>query len=346
MKADRGSGRGGRGFGPLGGGGPPGGPFGRGNREPPKPGPRVAPSEVESYPDAQFYEPTVLRSIFLDFESDDWESELQDFHGTDVEVPATLTTDGKKYPNVGVHFRGMSSYMGVSAGYKRSLNLSLDFADAKQRLYGYKTLNLLNAREDPSYLSSVLYSHIARQYLPAPKANLVKVVINGESWGVYANVQQFDKVFLAENYKTTKGTRWKVPGNPGADGGLRYLGENIDEYKRRFEIKSGDSEKDWKALIALCRTLNETQLDELEAALEPILDIDSVLWFLALDVAIINNDGYWTRASDYGLYRDERGKFHMVPQDINESFHGAMTMGFGGACGVPGVKRVHGGGPG
>jgi hypothetical protein len=55
-----------------------------------------------------------------------------------------------------------------------------------------------------------------------------------------------------------------VRGNPGADGGLRYLGENIDDYKRRFEIKSEDNEKAWKTLIALCRTLNETPLDRLE----------------------------------------------------------------------------------
>src|SRR5262249_4241501 len=156
----------------------------------------------------------------------------------DVEVPATLTVDGKKYPNVGIHFRGMSSYMGVPAGLKHSMNLSLDHADAKQRLYGYKTLNLLNGHEDPTMLYTVLYSHVARQYIPCPKANLVKVVINGESWGVYTNAQQFNKEFLSENYKTSKGVRWKVRGNPGADGGLRYLGDNVEEYKRRFQIKS------------------------------------------------------------------------------------------------------------
>ena len=83
-------------------------------------------------------------------------------------------------------------------------------------------------------MNTVLYSHIARQYIPAPKANFVKVVINGESWGVYANVQQFDKVFLKENYKTTKGTRWKVRGSPGGRGGLEYLGDNVADYKRRL----------------------------------------------------------------------------------------------------------------
>lgn len=329
--------RGGPGF------GPPGGFGGRGgNQTPPKAGPHVSPEQVQSYPKASLYEPTVLRTLFLEFENKDWEAELQDFHGTDVEVPATLTVDGKKYPNVGVHFRGMSSYMGVPAGYKRSLNVKLDFADKKQRLYGAKTLNLLNSHDDPSFMSTVLFSQVSRSYIPAPKANFVRVVINGESWGVYVNAQQFDKLFLAENFKTDKGARWKVRGSPGGGGGLDYLGDNVDAYKRRYEIKSGDDAKAWKALINLCKVLNETPADKLEAALKPILDIDSALWFLALDMALINDDGYWIRASDYSIYLDEKGKFHLVAHDMNEAFRQAGGPGFGG----PGGPRGGRGGPG
>ncbi len=220
----------------AGGGGRMGGPrgMGRGNQEPPQAGKSIKPSEVKSYPDKDLYDVSVLRTLFLTFDNPDWEKELEAFNNTDVEVPATLVVDGKTYKDVGVHFRGMSSYMMVPAGYKRSLNVGMDFIDADQRLYGYKTLNLLNAHEDPSFMSSVLYSQIARQYIPAPKANFVRVVINGENWGVYANVQQFNKEFLKENYASTKGTRWKVNGSPNGDGGLRYTGDNVSEYRRKF----------------------------------------------------------------------------------------------------------------
>ncbi|MCI0641208.1 MAG: CotH kinase family protein [Gemmataceae bacterium] len=305
------------------------GPFGK--RDPAKPGPRVTPAEVKSFGDAPLYEPSVLRTLFLEFENKDWEEELADFKGSDVEVPAVLTVDGKKYPNVGVHFRGMSSYGMTPAGYKRSLNLSLDFVDPKQRLYGHKTLNLLNAAGDSSLLSTALYSHIARQYIPAPKANLVKVVINGESWGVYANVQQFNKDFVAENYGSDKGARWKVA--PGGDGGLTYFGDKIEDYKRRYQIKSPDDQKSWKALVNLCRVLNQTPPDKLEEALTPILDIDGVLKFLALDVVLSNSDGYWIRASDYSIYRDPKGKFHIIPHDMNEAFQPAMGFMFGPGVG-------------
>lgn len=323
-----GQGRGGRG---RGGFGPPG--FGgRGPGNPPAPGVRLTPADVKSHPDAELYDPSVLRTLFIEFENREWEAELADFKDTDVEVPVTLTVDGKKYANVGVHFRGMSSYMMVPAGSKRSLNLSMDFIDSKQRLYGYKTLNLLNANGDPSLMSTVLYSHIARKHVPAPKANFVRVVINGEDWGVYTSVQQFNKEFLAENYRTDKGARWKVPGSPGGGGGLDYLGEDVENYKRRYEIKSKDTEKSWRALVNLCKTLNETPVDKLEEALEPILDVDGLLWFLALDITLINSDGYWTRASDFNIYLDEKGKFHIIPHDMNEAFR----PGFGGPGGPGG----------
>jgi len=337
LKKDRAGGPGGgrRGFGP-----PPG--FGGQGDEKGTPGPHVSPSDVPVVAsDKSLYDPTVIRTLFLELEDKDWEAELADFKNTDVEVPATLLVDGKKYPNIGVHFRGMSSFMMVREGSKRSLNLSVDFADPKQRLLGYKTLNLLNSHEDPTFLHSVLYLQIARRYLPAPKANFVKVVINGESWGLYVNVQQFDKIFLAESFPSAEGTRWKVRGNPGASGGLDYKGENIEDYKRHFEIKSKDDPKAWKDLVALCRTLDQTPPDRLEEALKPILDIDGVLWFLALDNALINGDGYWTRASDYSIFRDTHGKFHVFPHDTNETFQPAMQFGFG-----PGGPGGFGRGPG
>ena len=99
-----------------------------------------------------------------------------------MEVPAKLTVDGKTYPDAGVHFHGISSYMMVGEGQKRSLVLHLDFIHSDQQLGGYRKLNLLNSHEDPSFLRTVLSLQIARAYLP-PKANFARVVINGESWG-------------------------------------------------------------------------------------------------------------------------------------------------------------------
>ena len=76
----------GRGFGP-----------GFGRREAGKPGPKVAPTEVKTYPpETKLYDPTALRKLFFEFENTDWEAELADFHNTDDEVPATMVVDGNE----------------------------------------------------------------------------------------------------------------------------------------------------------------------------------------------------------------------------------------------------------
>lgn len=314
------------GFGPPGANMDPRGSRDRGRRRGPRganrpaarPGQKIAPEDVPIV-DAELYDPSVLRTIFINFENKDWEAELEEFHGTDVEVPATLIVDRKEYPGCGIHFRGMSSYMMVPAGYKRSLNVSLDFLNEDQRLLGYKTLNLLNNSGDDSLLSTVLYSHIANKHMPAPKANLVRVVINDENWGIYTSAQQFNKTFLREHYPSAKGTRWKVSGSPAGGGGLDYRGDDPAQYGYPYEMKDG-KEKSLKKLIELCRVLDQTPPDELEAALKDKVDLDELLWFLAIDNALCNSDGYWIRASDYSIFLDKHDRFHFFPHDMNEAF--------------------------
>lgn len=302
------------------------------NIEPTKPGPRMSPADVRTFPGAPAFDPGVVRTFFIEFEEPDWEQTLEAFRFTDVDVPAKVTIDGQVFNDVGMHFRGASSFLFVAAGRKRSLNVNLDFVHKNQRFGGYRTFNLLNSNGDPTLLKATLYYHIARQYTPAPKANYVKVVINGEYWGVYVNTQQEDRDFINDWWKTTGGSRWKAPGSPWARAGLQYLGENVDEYRKLYEIKSRDDAKAWAALVNLCKVLTETPLDKLEQALTPIFDIDAALKFLALESTFINDDGYWVRASDYNLYLDPSGRFHIYPHDGNEAFFDPPPAMRGGAA--------------
>jgi hypothetical protein len=292
----------------------------RGRMGPGTPGPAVSPAEARSFPPSvSLYDPAVLRTLFLAFDEPSWEKDLADFHQTDVDIPAAMSVDSRDYPGTGVHFRGHNSFLAVPEGRKRQLTLSPDFIDPDQRLLTYRGVHLLNAYQDPSFLRGVLFLHIARQYIPAPRANFVRVVINGESWGVYVNQQRFDTDFLRDHFGTTKGTRWRSLNNaPG--GGLSYLGSGVAPYRDAYEIKSKDDPKAWSALMDLCRILNQTSPDRLVKALGPILDIDGALRLLALDNALMNGDGYWEDGSDYNLYLDPDGRFHLVPYDVNEAF--------------------------
>lgn len=307
---------------------------GRGGMAPGTPGPRVAVESVAPVPaSVPFYSPDAVRTLFFEFDSDDWEQELEAFRDTDVEVPATLTVDGQRYANVGMRFRGNSSYTMVPTGLKRSFNVTVDLVVEGQGVYGFRTLNLLNGANDPTMMRGVLFQHIAGHYVPAARANFVHVVINGESWGIYSNLEQINRDFVADRFNGENGVRWKVPGSPRSRAGLEYLGDDPASYQRMFEIKNKDNRRSWEALVDLAKILNTTPPDQLQEALAPVLDIENALQFLALDNVLVNSDGYWTRASDYYLYLDESGRFHVIPGDTNETFASSGGPGRGGRGG-------------
>ncbi len=291
--------------------------------EPTRPGHPVRQSDVRAYPGRPAFDPLTVRTFFLEFEDPDWERALTEFRFTDIDVPARLIVDRKRFENVGVHCRGASSFLFVAEGRKRSLNLKLDFVVPGQNLEGYRTFNLLNSNGDPTMLKAVLYYQIAREYTAAPEANFVKLIINGKYWGVYVNTQQEDKDFIKDWWGTKSGNRWKAPGSPWATAGLNYIGDDVDAYRKHYELHSKEDPEAWQALIQLCNVLTNTPLDELEAELEPIFDIEAALRFLALESAFINDDGYWIRASDYNLYRGKDGRFVVYPHDGNEAFYDA-----------------------
>lgn len=277
------------------------------------------------------YDAYTLRTLYLRFHHEDWYEQMNAFYRTDIEVPAELIVDGKVYPEVGVHFRGSSSYFTVNSE-KKSFNIAVDYAEDGQRLYGYKTLNLLNGHVDASFLREVLYNQIASNYIPAMKTNLVKLVINGENWGVYINLQQYNKDFLAEWFGTRDGIRWKI--GPGGGGALTYSGDSPEGYQEAYQLKTNNVEDPWEDLIRLCKMLDDTTPDaELVENLPSLLNVDQVLWQLAVSNVFMDDDSYIHKGGDYTIYQDVNGRFHLVPHDNNETMRFARGGRRGGGPG-------------
>ncbi len=178
-----------------------------------------------------------LRTFFVEFEKrrlGSGDGGVQQHRRRDSGERSRWTA--RRIADVGVHFRGNSSF-GVGNGYKRSLNLTFDWVTEDQAVERISHAEFSQRqRAMPTFLRTVLSMHIARQYIAAPKANLVRVVINGENWGVYANAQQFNKDFLEDNFKTNNGTRWKVPqGGGGGIGGFSYVGDDASQLSRHVQ---------------------------------------------------------------------------------------------------------------
>jgi hypothetical protein len=285
--------------------------------------PRLAPEKPGDVKpvlsDISLYAKDVLRTIYLDFAHGDWERELDDFYHTDIEIPATMTVDGAVYRDVGVRFRGYSTFFQVPPGKKRSLNVSVDFRHTDQKLLGARTLNLNNGYGDASLINAALYAELAAPHIVIPRVNMVRVVINGQYWGVYANVEQIDRIF-SDHHFGPGALRWKASGAPIADAALGYLGDDPTPYRTRYELRTRDSDESWRALIKLTDVLNNTPVESREQALAPMLNVEGALRVLAIESVLMNADAIALRASDYFLMRDRKGVFHVVPYDYNEAF--------------------------
>lgn len=324
-----GGGPGGPGFGP-----PPGEETADANQ--PKEPRRVQPKDVASYADRDLFDPDVVRTFFFEFPQNDWYEELTDFYRTDVDVPGTITVDGVRYENVGVGFRGNTSFSMVQSR-KKSIDLAFDHLDPKQTLRGLHNLDLLNSHDDPSMLREAIHGFVANRFFPAPRVCLVRVVINGQDHGIYAAVQQFDKGFLDDHFGTKKGDRFKIPPDFSGAGGLRWLGDDPKDYARNYQLKSeGNEANAWAGLVDLCSVLERTAIEDLPRVLPQHADVSAMLWFLAMDNAVADDDGYFSRASDYLLWRDPHGRFHAIPRDNNEILLGARGGPGGGPSGRPG----------
>lgn len=168
--------------------------------------------------DEDFYDAQVLRTIEITFPGNNFWAQLDQVSRVDDQyLTGDMTVDGIVYEGVGVRWRGNTSQR--NAGEKRSFKIAVDHTDSSLDIYGYQTIKLNNAAGDPSFLREALYSQTCKEYGPAPTANHVKLVLNGQNWGVYVNVQQFNKDFLDQWFDSTKGNRWKANSGRGTGGG-------------------------------------------------------------------------------------------------------------------------------
>jgi len=174
---------------------------------------------IRGYADDGLYDESIIPEIYLEFSQANYWQLLEDNYDSGADLAATLTMNGVVYPNVGVRFKGQTSYMMVENFDKKSFNISMDFQDPNQHLMGYTTLNLNNCFQDESFLREFLYLHQIRNHIPASKVAFVKLYINGESWGLYPNVQQLNKLFIEEWFLETNGSRWRADDPDGGFGG-------------------------------------------------------------------------------------------------------------------------------
>lgn len=299
-----------------------------------------------------FYNESKLRKVYLEFADADYWAQLETNYDTDVYVKATLRYEDEVLTDVGVQFKGNTSYTRLSDGAeKMSFSIKTDLFVEDQDINGYSNLNFNNAYEDNSTMREVVYANLCRKHIPAPQANFIELYINNEYWGPYSNVQQVNKDLLEDWFMSNDGARFRADastdegtgngggpgggggggGRPGGGGGggganwgdgtaaLNYLGSDIAEYQKYYTLKSSDIENSWEKLVAVCDVLNNTPINDLEETVKSYLDIDRTLWFLAHEIMYSDDDSYIYKGEmDYYVYYEpETGRVTPLEFDGN-----------------------------
>lgn len=190
-----------------------------------------------SAPAEGLYELNEIRNVYLNFTQADFWEQLTANYASETETPAEMVVDGVIYPDVGVRFRGNTSYFTIGNSPKKSFVISTDFMHTDQKLMGYDNLKFNKAYQDASFMREVLYGLMAKKYTPIAKANYIRLHLNGEDWGIYPNVQSVEKTFLKQWFVSNNGARFRAtteeagPGIPSGGWGdgtaaLNYLGND------------------------------------------------------------------------------------------------------------------------
>ncbi len=299
------------------------------------------------------YERATIRKVYINFTQPNYWSLLTANYATEGNIHANMTAEGASYPGVGVRFRGNTSYTGTGTSQKKSFAIETDFVNADQTFMGYKNLKFNNAHEDPTFMREVLYNRMASRHTPIAKANYVRLYLNNEDWGIYANIQAVDKTFLKEWFMSNDGARFRAtvesqtntaqPGGgmpiggmptggamPGGWGdgtaGMNYLGNDSATYKRYYDLKSSDISDSWQKLITACQTLSTATAATL-SAVKTTIDVDKALWFLAVENIFTDDDSYVMKGKmDYYVYYEpETGRTMPIEYDGNSSFQAAAA---------------------
>ncbi len=270
-----------------------------------------------------FYDVDVLRTVDLTFHDAGWWTKLQQNYSSQTNILADLTVESVVYPDVGVRIRGNTSYTWLPPGSQKvSLNVEVDFVHDGQEVMGYKNLNFNNAFTDPTFCREVVFSNILAQWIPNGRANHIVLTLNGQNWGVYANVQQFDKTMLEAYFDDEDGMRVKCANNPNGPG-LQYFGSNPSSYSV-YEIKDDGGLADPVGeIIAICNAVDNTPPANW-ALVDQIFAVDPSSWTVALENLYSDDDSYVNKGCDFVMYRDPvDGRSRLLQTDGNESWREA-----------------------
>ena len=236
----------------------------------------------------------------------------------------TLEAAGMTLTNVGVRFKGHSSFVRAPNGFKRPFKLDFNRNATNQRFLGLEEITLNNNVNDATQMREALAYQAFRQAgIPAPRTAFARVLltITGQFerrlLGLYTVIEPVNKEFLNRQLGSKSGLLLKPEMMPG----LVYFGEDWDAYVERYGPKGKVAPGDTRRMVEFARFIQESDPAEFSNRLGQFLEPTAFMRFVALNSILANLDSFIGNGHNYYLYIDSTSRrAQFIPWDVNEAF--------------------------
>ncbi len=224
-------------------------------------------------------------------------------------VEGSFEYDGVVHEPVGVRLKGQGSALDVYD--KAAFKVKFNEYQPGARFHGVECLTLNNMRYDYSMMHERLAYRIYREAgVPASRVNHAVLYVNGQLYGLYANVETPDVHMIERWFERTDGTMFE-----GWD--VDFTAEYVDLFQHEF----GPEDRDNLWGVAEAMVLPGQQaLDDVEEH----LDLPAFLRYWAVGAVVGQFDAYpytWP-GDDFHVYDDpEAGQLRFVPWGVDETFY-------------------------
>ena len=222
---------------------------------------------------------------------------------------------------VGLKLKGHSTFRDLDG--KAAFRIKFAYSVPKQEFLGLKGLTLNNMVQDPSMIaeaaSSIMLTAIG---LPASRVGYAYVRLNGEDYGLYANVETIDTVWAKRWFASTQHIYE-----------ANYTTDVIAGELDNFDVSSGSS-KDISDLEALARAASGGAAGWSER-MKPVADLAEMARVFAAEHYIGQWDGYsygsqtW-HPNNYDLHSDDEGRFSMIVTGTDQTWFDGPNFGLTG----------------
>ena len=223
--------------------------------------------------------------------------------------------------NVGIKLKGRASFRTIDE--KPAFKIKFSEFVSGQRFMGMRRLTLNNMVQDPSAARERLGYRVLREAgIPSPRCNHAKVFINGEYFGLYANVETLDESFLERNFSQPEGNLYDTSNE-------EYFVDIVPEDLQWFELETNQATNATTDLENLAAVLGGPP-ETFNSGAATVLDLEEFLTLGATQAVLADWDGYFGASNNYKLYHDAvSDRFVLLPWGIDQTFNyidGSYTM--------------------